>query len=188
MFGAPPAARVRGQLNLETRASSPAPIVLWAFGNMFVRLAQRHAAPPPAEAEQEHGPRDGGGDDGAPIHALADRLHALLAGAVTSAADAVSTPNIRHVSRPPAPLAVGQTFLVNMSVEGNFEAQVACQAGVSCCRPELVEATFFPRSSHPLVSQHPPLTPYMPISPYLKHFLFVKLFSFCFDYSPNGAT
>jgi hypothetical protein len=153
LFRAPPAERVRGQLNLETydadadadasarpagepasaaslpspsTAPSPSPasslastsgvILLWVYGNVFVRISHRADAPHRNTAR---------------VHALADQLHERIAGGAKPAGASVLAPRISRIRGPDGAVAVRSIFVVNVSLEGKAHADVESKAGVS---------------------------------------------------------
>lgn len=115
---------VRGQLNLESVGAGHGHeernlILLWVYGNIFVRLAHRLGGP------HRNGRR---------IHDLADELHEYISkGAKPIDSNEVTVPKIRRISGPEGPVAVGETFIVHVSLEGKSYTTVDCKVGVSLC-------------------------------------------------------
>ncbi|KAL8791963.1 MAG: hypothetical protein Q9195_005452 [Heterodermia aff. obscurata] len=118
VFQAPAEQRgIRGQLNLESiRAGDEGKnksnlILLWVYGNVFVRIAPRFGS-------------------AMRVSSLADELHKyILAGAKPLDADDVIMPKIRKLSGPRDPVAVGETFVVHVSLEGKSYTTVSCKVG-----------------------------------------------------------
>lgn len=114
---------VRGQLNLESIKAGHGEgeesnlILLWVYGNVFVRIAHRSDGP------HRHGLR---------VRELADALHEFISeGAKSLDAEDIIAPKIRRLSGPTNPVAIGETFVVPVSLEGRSHTTVNCKAGVS---------------------------------------------------------
>ncbi|KAI0490236.1 hypothetical protein F4859DRAFT_1834 [Xylaria cf. heliscus] len=113
---------LRGQLNLESVGAGNGEeesklTLLWVYGNVFVHIAHRSGGP------HHNGPR---------IRELADELHKHISeGAKPLDSDEVVVPRIRKISGPEGPVAVGDTFIVRISLEGKSYTTVDCKAGLA---------------------------------------------------------
>lgn len=83
------------------------------YGNVFTQIHHRYIA--------SHQTRQ--------VHQLADRLHTLIIDNAKPKED-VRVPRILEIRGPEAPIMVGQTFNVNVSVEGPFNCEVKAKSGV----------------------------------------------------------
>ncbi|KAI1454126.1 hypothetical protein F4805DRAFT_440813 [Annulohypoxylon moriforme] len=122
LFRAPDQRRVRGQLNLESVGVSDGKegsnsILLWVYGNVFVRIAHRF---------------DGPHRNGQRIQDLADALHTHISkGSKPIDSNELTIPKIRKLSGPEGSVAIGKSFVIHVSLEGKSYTTVNCKAGVS---------------------------------------------------------
>jgi hypothetical protein len=87
--------------------------IFWVYGNVFTQIYHRQIA--------THQNRQ--------VYQLANRLHTLITANAKPKED-VRVPRILEIRGPEAPIMVGQTFNVNVSVEGPFNCEVKAKSGV----------------------------------------------------------
>ncbi|KAK0516447.1 hypothetical protein JMJ35_001050 [Cladonia borealis] len=113
---------VHGQLNLESVGvgngeESSNLILLWVYGNVFVRIAHQFGGP---HRDWLH------------VRELADKLQKCISeGSKPLDANNVMVPKIRKLSGPKDPGFVGEAFVVHVSLESKSHTTVDCKVGAN---------------------------------------------------------
>jgi len=108
----------RGQINLETFDGMGAIIILWVYGNVFVRMELL-----------ESGYKSTLGSDKS-FYLLADKLHHHIKSSAVQTRNETTVPNISEVKGPTS-VTAGKTFVVEITLDDQYFQQVRCDSGVS---------------------------------------------------------